>query len=54
LKTPAGDFANCLKTLETNPLEPGNKETKLYAPGIGVVQDGDLLLSEQGMVKEKK
>jgi hypothetical protein len=51
LKTPAGDFTNCMKTLETTPLEPGHQEYKLYAPGIGLVQDGDLLLTEQGLAK---
>lgn len=44
--TPAGTFENCLKVEETTPLEPDQKEYKLYAPGIGVVQDEDLLLTE--------
>jgi hypothetical protein len=51
LKTPAGDFSNCMKTLETTPLEPGNQETKLYAPGVGLVQDGSLPLVKQGFIK---
>jgi hypothetical protein len=51
LKTPAGTFENCLKTEETTPLERG-KEYKLYAPGIGLIQDGDLKLSRSGSVKE--
>jgi len=42
--TPAGAFTNCLKTEETTPLEPGVKEYKLYARGIGLVQDGSLKL----------
>ena len=42
--TPAGTFEKCLKTQETTPLEPGDKEYKLYAPGVGLVQDGPLLL----------
>jgi hypothetical protein len=54
LKTPAGEFSNCMKTLETTPLEPDNKETKLYAPGIGLVQDGELLLAQEGMLKSSK
>jgi hypothetical protein len=41
--TPAGTFEKCLKTEETTPLEPG-RESKLYAPGIGLVTDGALLL----------
>jgi hypothetical protein len=42
--TPAGTFEKCLKTEETTPLEPGDKEYKLYAPGVGLVQDGPLVL----------
>lgn len=44
LETPAGKFINCVKTEETTPLEPGKKEYKLYAPGVGLVQDGSLVL----------
>jgi hypothetical protein len=39
LETPAGTFSQVLKTEETNPLKPGEKEFKLYAPGIGLIQD---------------
>ena len=52
LKTPAGEFKSCLKVAETNPLESGGKEYKLYAPGIGLIKDGSLLLVEYGP-KEK-
>ncbi|MGE5198321.1 MAG: hypothetical protein ACM3H9_01680 [Rhodospirillaceae bacterium] len=41
--TPAGTFGQCLKTAETTPLEPG-REFKLYAPGVGLVADGPLVL----------
>jgi hypothetical protein len=34
---PFGRFGDCLKTEESNPLEPGNLENKFYAPGIGLV-----------------
>lgn len=44
--TPAGDFANVLKTRETTPLEKGVKEFKLYAPGVGLIRDADLDLVE--------
>jgi hypothetical protein len=50
LKTPAGEFKGCLKIAETTPLEPG-KEYKVYAPGIGLVKDGSLVLVEYGPVK---
>ena len=39
LDTPAGTFKQVLKTEETNPLKPGEKENKFYAPGIGLIQD---------------
>ncbi|MGH9879159.1 MAG: hypothetical protein ACRD5H_16135, partial [Nitrososphaerales archaeon] len=44
LDTPAGRFENVLKAEETTPLEPGVKEYKLYAPGVGLIQDGPLEL----------
>jgi hypothetical protein len=52
LKTPAGEFKNCLKVEETTPLEPGKKEYKYYAPGIGLVQEGSLKLVKYGMAGE--
>lgn len=47
-KTPAGEFKDCLKTEETTPLEPGTKEYKLYAPGVGLIMDGPLPLVKYG------
>jgi uncharacterized Fe-S cluster protein YjdI len=44
LDTPAGTFSNVLKTEETNPLKPGEKEFKFYAPNIGLIQDETLKL----------
>ena len=49
IKTPAGTFKNCLKLEESTPLEPGVKDYKVYAPGIGIVRDGDLLLVKKGV-----
>jgi hypothetical protein len=49
--TPAGNFTHCLKVKETTPLEPGNVEYKLYAPGVGLVQDGTLKLVSHGFAK---
>jgi hypothetical protein len=48
VKTPAGEFRNCLKVEETTPLEPGVKEYKYYAAGVGLVQDGSLKLVRRG------
>lgn len=51
IKTIAGDFINVLKTEETTPLEPKSKDYKLYAPGIGLIKDGNLLLVKYGFIK---
>ena len=42
--TPAGTFEKCLKTEETTSLERSAREFKLYAPGVGLVTDGSLVL----------
>jgi hypothetical protein len=47
LKTPAGEFKNCVKTKETTPLE-SDVGQKHYAPGIGLVQDAGLNLVRYG------
>ena len=54
VSTPAGQFHDCVKTEETTPLEPGAKEYKVFAKGIGIVQDGDLLLTKYGSVDLKQ
>jgi hypothetical protein len=46
--TPEGEFKHCLKSEETTPLEPGVKEYKLYAPGVGLLRDGNLKLAKHG------
>jgi len=48
VKTPAGEFTNCLKIEETDPLELGSNEYKYYAPGIGLVQEESLKLVKCG------
>ena len=42
--TPAGVYTNVLKIEETTPLEPGQREYKLFARGVGLIQDGELTL----------
>jgi hypothetical protein len=49
--TPAGNFADCLKTEESNALNSREKEYKFYAPNVGLIQDEDLLLTKYGFVK---
>lgn len=36
---------NCAETIETTSLDPGAKDTKRYASGTGLVQDGALVLT---------
>ncbi len=50
LRTPAGLFTDCLKIEETSPLESG-ASYKTYAPGVGLIQDEDLLLTHYGYVR---
>ncbi len=47
VETPAGKFEKVLKSLESTPLESG-KEYKLYAPGVGLIQDANLKLVKVG------
>lgn len=50
LRTPADLFSNCLKTKEGTALNILEKEYKTYAPGIGLIQDQKLLLTEYGFI----
>jgi len=52
VKTPAGEFTNCLKVEETTPLQRFTTEYKYYAPGIGMVQDGSLKLVKVGRAED--
>ena len=38
---PLGTYANCIKIKEWTDLEPGITGFKTYAPGVGIVKDGD-------------
>ena len=44
-----GRYQECIRTMETTPLEPKAREYKMYCPGIGLVKDGDLSLVEVTM-----
>jgi hypothetical protein len=50
VKVPAGEFKNCLKTKESSGIEKGT-EYKLYAPGVGLLKDGDFELVSYGVEK---
>ena len=47
MKTPAGDFTNCLKARESSAVESGT-ETKTYARGVGLLNDGGMKLTRHG------
>jgi hypothetical protein len=51
-ETPAGTFSNSLRTSEGTALNPLEREYKTYAPGIGLIQDASLLLTEYGFVSD--
>ena len=51
-KTPAGSFTRCVQVEETNPLESGERDTKVHAPGIGIIRDGSLRLVRYGVKKQ--
>jgi hypothetical protein len=48
MAVPAGTFSHVLETQETTPLEPQAKESKYYAAGVGLIQNGDLKLVKYG------
>ena len=50
-ETPAGTFQNVLKTKEGTALNPKEMEYKLYAPGIGLIKDEELVLVSYGFIK---
>lgn len=52
LKTPAGEFKKVLKTEETNPLNPDEREFKYYSPGIGLIQEETLKLINYTSLEE--
>jgi len=53
MKTPAGTFKNCIRVKETSGIDPEEKYYKTYAPGVGLIQDEDLLLTGYTKAKEE-
>ncbi len=51
MKTPAGTFNNCIRIEETSGIAADEKCYKTYAPGIGLIQDEDLVLTSYGKAK---
>ena len=54
MKTPAGTFTNCIRVEETSGLDPDEKCYKTYAPGVGLIQDEDLVLTQSTQAKAAK
>ncbi|MFN2387840.1 MAG: hypothetical protein ABR576_16415, partial [Thermoanaerobaculia bacterium] len=46
VNTPAGRFRDCVRVVETTPLEPGSESVKVYCPRVGLVMDNELTLIE--------
>jgi hypothetical protein len=53
LETPAKTFTECLLTKEDTPLNIFEREFKTYAPGVGLIQDEKLLLTEFGFIEKE-
>jgi hypothetical protein len=51
LETPAGYFDKCLKTMEGSALKIWEREYKIYAEGVGLLRDGNMLLVKYGFIK---
>lgn len=51
MKTQAGTFKNCIRIEETSGLDPDEKCYKTYAPGVGLIQDEDLVLTKYTKTK---
>ncbi len=44
--TEAGTFSNCVRIIETSPLEPGEESEKIYCPEVGLIVDDEVELVE--------
>jgi multimeric flavodoxin WrbA len=53
MKTPAGTFTNCLRVEETSGLDADDLCYKTYAPGVGLIQDDDLVLTRYSKAKNE-
>ena len=48
MTTPAGSYRGCLRTEESSGLNPQERGSKVYAPGVGLIADGGLRLQATG------
>ena len=45
---PAGAFVDVVRVEESSPLEPGVHESKVYAPGVGLLREEGMVLVRYG------
>jgi hypothetical protein len=50
--TPAGDFNDVLLIHESSKMKPYKIESKYFAPGVGILNDGKMRLISYGFIKE--
>lgn len=48
--TPAGTFSDCVEVEDSTPLEPSARDIKVYCPGVGIVVDEAIVLTDFGYV----
>jgi len=53
MKTPAGTFKKCIRIEETSGIDADEKCYKTYAPGVGLIQDEELVLTGYSKAKEE-
>ena len=46
LTTAGQTFNDCVHVIETSPLEPGHESVKVYCPGVGLVMDNVITLTD--------
>jgi hypothetical protein len=44
------DFEDCIRIIDTSDCEPGERDPKVYAKGVGIVKDEDLQVVSFGFV----
>jgi hypothetical protein len=50
ITTPAGTFDECVRVIETTPLEPDTESEKIYCPEVGLVVDDVVQLVAYGFI----
>lgn len=51
VSTSAGTFTECVAVIDSSFLDPEAEDLKIYCPGVGIVVDEDLTLTEYGQVQ---